>query len=160
MIRKAEMRDMDAVLRVYKAAKAYMVASGNPNQWEEGYPECVLDRDIQKGDLYVLCGDDGTIYAAFAFILGEDPTYAVIEEGAWTSGEPYGTIHRVGSDGTERGVFSKCLEFCKARSPYLRADTHHDNKTMQHVLEKHGFVRRGIIYTDDGTPRIAYEYFA
>lgn len=160
MIRKAEMRDMDAVLRVYKAAKAYMVASGNPNQWEEGYPDCVLDRDIQRGNLYVLCGDDGTIHAAFAFILGEDPTYAVIEEGAWTSREPYGTIHRVGSDGTQRGVFSRCLEFCKARSPYLRADTHHDNKTMQHVLEKHGFVRRGIIYTDDGTPRIAYEFFA
>ena len=160
MIRKAEMRDMDAVLRVYKAAKAYMVASGNPNQWEEGYPECVLDRDIQKGDLYVLCGDDGTIYAAFAFILGEDPTYAVIEEGAWTSGEPYGTIHRVGSDGTERGVFSKCLEFCKARSPYLRADTHHDNKTMQHVLEKYGFVPSGIIHIYDGSPRIAYEFFA
>lgn len=160
MIRKAEPGDIEALLRVYKAAKAYMRATGNPSQWEEGYPECVLDRDIQKGNLYVLCGEDGAVHAAFAFILGEDPTYAVIEEGAWTSGEPYGTIHRVGSDGTERGVFSKCLEFCRARSPYLRADTHHDNKTMQHVLEKHGFVRRGIIYTDDGTPRIAYEYFA
>jgi hypothetical protein len=29
---------------------------------------------------------------------------------------------------------------------------------MQHVVEKHGFQRRGIIYIADGTPRIAYEY--
>jgi hypothetical protein len=28
---------------------------------------------------------------------------------------------------------------------------------MQHVVEKHGFSRRGIIYIADGTPRIAYE---
>lgn len=160
MIRKAEERDMDALLRVYKAAKAYMVASGNPNQWEEGYPGCVLGRDIQGGNLYVLCGEDGTVHAAFVFQLEPEPNYAVIEEGAWTSDKPYGTIHRVGSDGTEKGVFSQCLEFCKTLSPYIRADTHQDNKTMQHVLEKHGFVPRGIIHVEDGTPRIAYEYFA
>jgi len=160
MIRKAEKADLEEILRVYRAAKAYMVRSGNPTQWEEGYPDCVLGRDIENGDLYVLCGEDGAVHAAFAFILGEEPTYVVIEDGAWTSSAPYGTIHRLGSDGTVKGVFSQCLEFCKGISPYIRADTHHDNATMQHLLEKHGFVRRGIIHVYDGTPRIAYEYFA
>ncbi len=160
MIRRAVKADLNAVLKVYKAAKAYMVASGNPAQWEEGYPECVLDRDIEKENLYVLCGRDGTVHAAFVFALGEEADYAVIEDGSWTGSAPYGTIHRLGSDGTERGVFTQCLDFCKAICPYIRADTHHDNRTMQHLFEKHGFVRRGIIHIYDGSPRIAYEFFA
>lgn len=160
MVRKAEKADLADILKIYRAAKAYMAATGNPTQWEEGYPDCRLDRDIEAGNLYVLCGEDGTVHAAFAFILGEEPDYAVIEDGSWTSSAPYGTIHRLGSDGTIRGVFSQCLEFCKGISPYIRADTHHDNRTMQHLLEKHGFVRRGIIHIYNGSPRIAYEYFA
>ena len=28
---------------------------------------------------------------------------------------------------------------------------------MQHILEKHGFQRCGIIYVKDGTERIAYQ---
>lgn len=160
MIRKAVMTDLDAILQVYRVAKAYMAASGNPTQWEEGYPDCRLGQDMEKGNLYVLCGEDGAIHAAFAFVLGEEPDYAVIEEGSWTSSAPYGTIHRLGSDGSIKGVFAQCLNFCKEISPYIRADTHRDNKTMQHLLEKHGFVRRGIIHIYDGSPRIAYEFFA
>lgn len=160
MIRRATKADLEDILKVYRAAKAYMVASGNPTQWEEGYPDCKLGRDIEQGNLYVLCGEEGTIHAAFAFILGDEPDYAVIEEGRWTSDMPYGTIHRLGSDGELKGVFAQCLEFCKKRSRYIRADTHHDNRTMQHVLEKNGFVRRGIVHIYDGSPRIAYEYFA
>lgn len=39
----------------------------------------------------------------------------------------------------------------------MRIDTHADNHIMQHVIEKAGFQRCGIIFTDDGTPRIAYQ---
>ena len=53
--------------------------------------------------------------------------------------------------------FSACLDWCTARASQLRADTHADNKVMQHLLEKHGFVRCGIIYVSNGTPRIAYQ---
>lgn len=160
MLRKAQRGDLPAIRKVYRAAKAYMVASGNPTQWEEGYPDCVLERDLEKAQLYVLCDGAGIIRAAFVFALGEDPTYALIENGNWTSSAPYGTIHRIGSDGRLKGVFSQCLEFCKGLSPYIRADTHADNRTMQHLLEKHGFTYCGIIYTDDGTPRLAYDYLA
>lgn len=160
MIRKAGRTDLEAIQKVYRIAKDYMVSSGNPTQWEEGYPDCMLERDMERENLYVICGEEGEIHAAFVFILGEEPDYAVIEDGSWTSSAPYGTIHRLGSDGTERGVFGQCLEFCKGISPYIRADTHHDNVTMQHLFEKFGFVRRGIIHIYDGSPRIAYEYFA
>lgn len=160
MIRKAEKGDIPAILKVYQAAKSYMKASGNPTQWPEGYPGCVLDLDLARESLYVLCDEAGTIHAAFAFILGEEPDYTIIEDGSWTSFSPYGTIHRLGSDGSIKGVFTQCLNFCKGIIPYIRADTHRDNKTMRHLFEKHGFIRRGIIHVYDGTPRIAYEFFA
>ena len=39
----------------------------------------------------------------------------------------------------------------------LRVDTHEDNWNMNHFLIKHGFVRCGMIFVEDGTPRVAYE---
>ena len=74
----------------------------------------------------------------------------------WESDAPYGTIHRIASCG-RGGVFEACLAYCLGITRHLRIDTHHDNKVMQHVVEKHGFTRRGIIYIADGSPRIAYE---
>ena len=50
-------------------------------------------------------------------------------------------------------VIAWCLEHCES----LRADTHADNKIMQHLLEKNGFTKCGIIHVEDGTPRIAYQ---
>ena len=92
----------------------------------------------------------------FAFILGDDPTYARIE-GAWKSDASYGTIHRIASDGEVKGIFAAAIAFCKTRSAHLRIDTHADNKTMRHAIEKAGFKECGIIRVADGTPRIAYE---
>lgn len=157
MIRKARTGDLDALLAVYAAARRYMAQSGNPNQWGDGYPRrTLLEADIQAGWLYVL-EEEGSVHGAFAFIIGDDPTYAVIENGRWLNGDAYGTIHRLAGDGTARGLFSRCLTFCQGIIPNIRADTHHDNHTMQHLLEKHGFVRCGIIHVADGGPRIAYQ---
>ncbi len=159
MIRKAAMEDMPAILKVYEAARAYMVRTGNPTQWGTTEPRReLLEEDICRGQLYAMCGEDGAIHAAFAFVMGEDPTYAVIEEGDWTSDEPYGTIHRLGSDGTLRGVVPACFAFCRTIIPCIRVDTHHDNLTMQHQVEKCGFRRCGVVHVYDGTPRIAYQY--
>lgn len=157
MIRKAVTEDLPALEAVYAKAKAYMAATGNPGQWDEEYPECMLEGDISRGQLFVLCDDQGTVHAGFAFIIGDDPTYGVIEEGDWTSGEPYGTIHRLGSDGAVKGAFGQCLAFCRTLIDNIRADTHENNHTMRHLLEKHGFVRCGIIHVYDGSPRIAYQ---
>lgn len=88
-----------------------------------------------------------------------DPTYDVIEDGAWLSNDLYGTIHRVASDGSVRGVLDKADSFCEAKIKHLRIDTHENNKIMQYLIEKNGFKKCGRIYADDGTPRIAYEKF-
>ena len=161
MMRTATMEDLPALDRIYEAARAYMRASGNPTQWgTTDPPREKLERDIARGELQVICDEDGVPHAAFAFVMGEDPTYGKIWDGDWTSDEEYGTIHRIASDGTVHGVFEQCLDYCKGKINYIRADTHENNKTMQHLLTKNGFVRCGIIHVADGTPRLAYEYRA
>lgn len=157
IIRNAVLEDMEQIMEVYRLAKQYMVASGNPNQWINGYPAReIIEEDIKRHQFYV-CEENGQIHGAFMFFIGEEPTYQVIEDGSWKNEEPYGTIHRLGSDGKCKGIFQKCLAFCREKHANLRADTHHDNKTMQHLLEKHGFERCGIVYMKDGSLRIAYQ---
>ncbi|MBP3618903.1 MAG: GNAT family N-acetyltransferase [Lachnospiraceae bacterium] len=160
-IRSATIGDLPNIRKIYNAAKAYMDASGNPNQWAIGYPpEEYLRQDIELSRLYV-CEEDDKLCGVFMLSFQEDPTYHYID-GAWLNQEPYGVIHRIASDGTKKGIFQTVLEFCKEKMTEqgianLRIDTHADNKTMQHLVEKYGFKRCGIIYLENGAPRIAYQ---
>ena len=156
MIRKAEKGDLPRIYEIYETARQFMRENGNHAQWGAGdRPEELLEDDISQGNLYVL--EEADIHAVFAFIIGEDPTYLEIEEGNWKSEEPYAAVHRVASDGTVQGVLGHVMDYCSAQVPHLRIDTHTDNKVMQHVLEKYGFVSCGIVHVPDGSPRIAYE---
>ncbi len=153
----AKETDLPRILEIYDIAKAYMRASGNPNQWNGAYPDPeTLRTDIEKQRLYVY-KKNGSIHGVFMLLLEEEPTYAYIEDGSWRQETPYGTIHRLAGDGEVKGLFAKCVAFCEGKVKYLRADTHFDNHTMQHLLEKNGFERRGIIYLKNGDPRIAYQ---
>ncbi len=150
--------DLPRILEIYDIAKAYMRSSGNPNQWNGAYPDPeTLKEDIQKNRLYVF-KKDGRVHGVFVLLLEEEPTYGYIEDGSFREGEtPYGTIHRLAGDGEVKGLFPRCVAFCQSKVKYLRADTHFDNHTMQYLLEKNGFERRGIIYLKNGDPRIVYQ---
>lgn len=155
-IRKATPWDLPRIREIYEVARQFMRKNGNHSQWGKGdEPEALIEEDICQGNLYVL--EEADIHAVFAFIIGEDPTYQEIEEGNWKSEEPYAAVHRVASDGTVQGVLGHVMDYCSAQVPHLRIDTHTDNKVMQHVLEKYGFVSCGIVHVPDGSPRIAYE---
>ena len=97
------------------------------------------------------------IHAVFAFISGEDPTYSRIEQGRWLQNTPYATLHRIAGNGKLHGIFSIIIEFCSEQIGHLRIDTHQDNQIVQHLICKNGFQKCGIIYVEDGSPRIAYE---
>ena len=156
-IRLAEQSDLPRLMEVYAAAREFMVRTGNPHQWAGGHPAAsLLTADIPKKQLYVV-EENGFVHGAFAFIIGDDPTYAYIENGAWLSDAPYGTIHRIASDGTSPGMFGDVLAFCREIQPHVRIDTHKDNKVMQHIVTKHGFRYCGVIYLENGDPRLAYE---
>lgn len=155
-IRKASVEDLPRIEEIYAYAREFMAQTGNPNQWGNKTPPTAQSVvDIQKGDLFV-AEDEKGIHGVFYFWIGPDPTYGIIREGSWLSDAPYGTIHRIASDGSG-GIFRTALEFCRGKIGHIRIDTHHDNRIMQHTVEKHGFSRRGIIHIADGSPRIAYE---
>lgn len=157
-IRPTAAADVPQVLAVYDRARSFMRANGNPTQWAGAYPgeEDVL-ADIASGCGYV-CEEGGLVVGTFAFILGEEPAYRVIEQGSWMSDAPYGVIHRVASGGQARGVARACFDYCKGRVGHLRVDTHADNAPMQGAILKNGFQYCGIVHIEDGTPRLAYEW--
>ena len=158
MVRQAKREDLPAILKIYAYARDFMVRTGNPTQWGDRWPlKEVLEEDIEIGRLFVL-EEEGEVHSVFAFLLGEEPAYATLRNGTWRYEQPYGTIHRIASDGQVPGVLGKCLDWCREQRDYLRIDTHSDNKVMQHLLDKHGFSFRGDITIDDGTPRIAYDW--
>lgn len=157
MIRPATKEDLPELRRVYTAARQYMIRSGNPDQWADGYPKQeILDNDLALGNRLWVMEDAEGIYGVFAFILGADPTYSYIE-GQWLNDLPYGTIHRIAGDGRRKGVFAEALAFCKGKCKSIRIDTYRDNLTMQHLILKHGFTRCGVIYLENSSPRIAYQ---
>ena len=157
MIRFATSLDIPRALAIYDSARQFMRRSGNTVQWVNGYPsEALLRSDVAAGRLFVM-EDAGGVYAVFAFIIGDDPTYQVID-GAWLDDATlYGTLHRLGSDGTHTGVLAEAVAWAWTRCPHLRADTHEDNHPMRRCLERAGFAYTGTIHVADGTPRRAYE---
>lgn len=156
-IRPAQYSDFEAIMSIYAYAREQMRLSGNPWQWGADRPSPdTVKEDIARRQAYIMvhrnvpCG-------VFAFIIGEDPTYRRIDDGAWPNDKPYGTLHRIAGNGQAQGILASALAFCEKRIDNIRIDTHEDNKIMLHLLEKQGFQRCGHIYVEDGTQRIAYQ---
>ena len=157
MIRKALENDLLEIKSIVAKARELMKASGNINQWVDGYPSIdVLLSDIRSGNAYLLFQEDKAI-AYFAMIDGPDPTYNFIAEGNWLNNDSYGVLHRIASNGEAKGVFKEILIYASEHYSNIRLDTHHDNKIMQRLLEKNGFVYCGIIFLTNGSPRLAYQ---
>ena len=155
-VRPATAADLPALAEIYRHARAFMAAAGNPTQWgTTNPPMATLEEDIRCGQLFLVC-DGGTPCGAFALVPGADPTYAVIE-GAWRSDAPYATIHRLAGNGSRHGVFGAAVAFAAARYPHLRIDTHQNNRPMRTLIPRAGFAYCGVIHLADGSPRLAYE---
>ena len=141
-VRKAKHEELDAILGIYETARCFMKETGNPTQWEGGYPpkELILE-DIAGGHLYVLAEAD-TLHGVFAFFPEGDPAYDALSA-RWMNALPYAAIHRVASAGSKKGVLSACIAFCLSQAKNLKIDTHKDNRVMQAALLKLGFVPCG-----------------
>ena len=110
-IRKAVEHDLDNLMRIFDTARQFMVRSGNPNQWINGYPQReLIAGEIESGHCYVCESETGQVVATFCFIPGPDPTYSYIEDGDWPDNRPYYVIHRLASDGTCKGIAKLCFD--------------------------------------------------
>lgn len=160
-IRHTTEQDFETVMAIYARARAFMAENGNPNQWGPTHwpPEALIHADIAAGRSYV-CVEGNRVVGVFYFDQGKEiePTYAEITDGAWRDGSPYGVVHRIAADGTVKGVGAFCIDWAYAQCGHLRIDTHGDNRVMQNLLRKLGFVHCGTIYVrEDHDPRLAFE---
>ncbi len=161
-IRHSAENDFDRMMEIYRYARKYMAEHGNPNQWgpTNWPPEALIRSDIRSGNSYVCLSDEGKVIGTFYFIQGKDiePTYRNITEGAWLDSSPYGVVHRIAGDGSEKGIGAFCINWAFEQCGHLRIDTHGDNTVMQNLVKKLGFVRCGTIYVEeDSYPRLAFE---
>ena len=82
-VRRAAAADLPTLLQIFDNARAFMRTHGNPHQWPDSYPGAArLTAEIERGVCYVVMGE-GAIQAVFCLIPGDEPTYRIMEDGAW-----------------------------------------------------------------------------
>ena len=131
-------------------------------QWTEEYPNLeTLRSDITCGKGYAVKAD-GAVAGYLCIDFDGEPAYDTID-GAWRTKGPYAVVHRMAFDRVFRGMglahatFSRIEALCGARGVRnIRVDTDFPNLRMQHVLEKDGFVRCGVVVFQ-GSGKIAYD---
>lgn len=157
----AQTEDFRRCMDILNAGREFQCAQGFV-QWPDGYPdEASVRCDIRDGLGYVLKVDG--VVAAYMYIgFDGDPAYPKIK-GAWNYDAPYAVVHRIAIAPEFRGMglgsvtFRMVEDFCKKRGFYLlRIDTDGENKRMQHVLTKNGFVYCGTVIQGGGD-RLAFE---
>lgn len=161
--RKSTTKDVLEIMDLINQAKAYFKLN-NIDQWQDGYPnEEVILNDIKNGYSYVL-EENQKIIASAAISLEADETYNEIFQGKWLSLQPYGVIHRVVVDSSQKGkgvssiILKETENICLAKGIHsIKVDTHMDNLAMQKLLKKNNFSYCGIIYLKSGSQRIAFE---
>ena len=161
-IRKSTENDINQIMDVYSYARDFMVKHGNPKQWaEKNWPPVdLIHDDIKNGNSYVCVNDSDSVIGTFYYAYGKniEPAYNMIEDGNWLSDTPYGVIHRIAGNGSEKGIGAFCINWAYKKCKHVRIDTHEDNKVMQNLLKKIGFTHCGTIYIkEDNYPRYAYE---
>lgn len=156
VIRNSIISETSDIMKVYVNAKAFMIETGNNDQWSGAYPSTkLIEDDINKGNSYV-CIIDGEIVGAFTYFLGIEPSYKKII-GKWTKDEAYGVIHRMGISKRGMNLGKECIKYCLKDCKYLRIDTHKANTPMRKLLKNNGFNECGLVYLKDGSERIAYD---
>ncbi len=154
MIRKALTCDLSEIMKIVDAARKYF-AENNIPQWQEEYPaEKDFSSDIE-GDRLFVAENDGKVLGVYCYDTRGDKNYDKIYEGSFRQNSPYAAIHRVAVSPEAKGqgigglMVSHAVSLAKEQGfSQMRGDTHRLNISMQRMLTKNGFQKRGIIYLD------------
>jgi RimJ/RimL family protein N-acetyltransferase len=140
-VRQTQENDVPALLDIFAKARSFMAAEGNPNQWPKWYPGSAdVHEDMAKKASYVVV--DGQTVVGYFALYSFDENYALID-GHWLNDEPYLVVHRLAS--IKAGAGSYALRYAMSLAKNVRVDTHKDNKPMESLLQKLGFVYCGMV---------------
>ena len=156
----AQTQDTNLCYEILALGRRFQKAQGFV-QWTDDYPNL----DTVKGDIrdkkgYVL-KVDSRIAGYMCIDFDGEPAYKHIK-GQWQTEEPYAVVHMAlhpdfRGMGLADVAFRLIGELCISRNVRsIRADTDFPNKRMQHILEKNGFVNRGVIVFQGGE-KLAYD---
>lgn len=146
-LRKAHIEDIEDVMRVFSQARLAQRRAGF-RQWEDGYPSIdVLKSDIDSAIGFIL--DDNGKTAGYIAIAAYDDEYNRHTE-LWDVGKDYAVFHRIALSDDYRGKKLSSILFDLAEShalrtgaAFVRIDTGLENKPMQHILSKRGYINLG-----------------
>ena len=100
-------------------------------------------QDIEKGCSYVCENDHGDVVGTFFFNHGKDiePTYEIIDDGEWIGDDSYGVVHRIASDGSEKGIGSFCIKW--ALEQFMFTKTTIQDWLLRKYLRRYFFIIQG-----------------
>lgn len=130
-------------------------------QWTEAYPILPdIAEDIETQRAWLLREGD-TVLGYLCLDFDGEPAYDAITGGSWLCDEPYAVLRWLALNARGRGLTRVLFDLAAERSreqgiTYLRLNIGLQNSRMQHILEKVGFEKRGIIIFQ-GSGKFAYE---
>ena len=165
-IKLSTLENIPEIMTIIKDAKE-LLASLKIDQWQNGYPNAAqVEQDILKGESYVVLSEENQVIATSMFTTNKEPTYQIIEECTWKVDESknYGVMHRMAikkeyrKQGLATLLFDEFHQQLKSKNiESLKIDTHEENLGMQALIKKIGYQYCGIIYTNYGAKRLAFE---
>lgn len=160
-LKSAQPKDVAKCYAIIKAAKAFQREQGF-TQWTDDYPnESIIQDDVYTHKGYILTVDND-IAGYMCIDFSGEPAYANIA-GAWNTEKPYAVVHRMafGEQYRDQGLSMVALtlveDLCLSKGVNcIRVDTDFQNMRMQHILEKCGFSKCGVIVFQ-GSGKLAYD---
>lgn len=150
MIRRAKIGEIPEILTITKACATYMIKKGI-FQWNEHYPsQNAFEKDIERGELFVLLLD-GSIIGTIVISTLMDEEYVPI---TWLSSNGNNLyIHRlsVHPKYQGKGYAQQLMDFAEKYAKTnnftsVRLDTFSQNKRNQKFYETRGYQKLGDIY--------------
>lgn len=160
-LESAQLKDVAACYEIIQAAKEFQREQGFI-QWTDDYPnESTVRSDVQAKKGYVITAEH-EIAGYLCIDFSGEPAYENIE-GKWHTELPYAVVHRMAFSRKFRGkglsgiALNIVEKLCLSQNiNSIRVDTDSQNKRMQHILEKSGFTRCGVIIFQ-GSEKLAYD---
>ena len=156
-VQPAKIQHLDFVTQAYDTTRKFMSEYAMETDWpDDHFSVACAAEDIEQSNCYIVYNGD-IPYAAFVPNPGSDannPDKVV----NWRSNMDYYMIQRI-SAVLGVSISHSIFDYAATRANYLRCLTHERNYFLRHALDEFGFKECGTFVAEDGSTRVAYDWF-